>query len=122
MVDSGHVTCKLGQYTDVIYIKGVIILRRRIRWIWQKITRGFTDCDLWDLDHTIAKFVLPRLKAFKKQLHGYPSGLDEKQWDAIIGKMIVAFEHIIKEDDWTHAKEVDEGLELFGLYFQNLWD
>ena len=32
----------------------------------QRIERGFDDSELWNLDYTIASFVLPRLKRLKE--------------------------------------------------------
>jgi hypothetical protein len=32
-------------------------------------TQGFDDSALWSLDHTIVKFVLPRLKAYNEKAH-----------------------------------------------------
>ena len=37
---------------------------RPIKRLWQKITRGFSDDDLWQLDYVFAKFILKRLEAF----------------------------------------------------------
>lgn len=58
--------------------------------------------ETWALDCTIAKFVLPRLKKFKDVSLTYP-GIDEadtpEKWDAILDKMILAFEYVV-EDDW----------------------
>jgi len=33
---------------------------REIKWIWQRMSRGFSDKDLWSLDYTIGDFILPR--------------------------------------------------------------
>jgi hypothetical protein len=63
------------------------------------------------------------------------AGLD---WDTVLDKMIFAFEHIA-DDGWEskyysdtfscdHAalnkvhEQIQEGLELFGKYYRNLWD
>ena len=32
----------------------------------QRLERGFDDSETWNLDLTIAKFVLPRLESFKE--------------------------------------------------------
>lgn len=56
--------------------------------------------ELWDLDYNIAKYLLPRLKAFKKNTMSTPASLTEEEWDDILGKMIIAFEYIITEDSW----------------------
>jgi hypothetical protein len=46
-----------------------------IKVFFDKLThRGIAQYDLWSLDHTIAKWVSPRLKAFvKSNRHGFPT-------------------------------------------------
>ena len=34
---------------------------------WQKLTRGYSDEELWNLDSTICEWLLPRLKSFKEK-------------------------------------------------------
>lgn len=46
--------------------------RRAITFWWQRRTRGFDDSDLWSLDYTILRFTLPRLKALREMVHGFP--------------------------------------------------
>ena len=137
----------------------------------QRIERGFDDTECWNLESTIAGFVLPRLKHFKEHNNGYP-GNDEiptfEKWNEVLDKMIYAFNHIVNEDKYDDEKQnrhgvdflemytfekqpdgssimaktpkyneqamenyrneqiedmkkVDEGLQLFGKYFRNLW-
>lgn len=85
----------------------------------QRIERGFDDTELWNLDSTILKFVLPRLKAFKECTCGYPGNVkSEEEWQNILQKMIDSIEKIIIDE----AKDEDyEGFELFKKYFFNLW-
>lgn len=98
--------------------------------------------DTWSLDITIAEFVLPRLKLFKKVNNGYP-GRDEidtpEKWDAAIDKMIAAFQIVLDQDNMADKywdaeitnfnkdlfeadnKIKEEGLMLFAKYLQYLW-
>jgi len=101
----------------------------------------FDNSECWNLDHTMAEFILPRLKVFKKYTNGYP-GIEPmdtyEKWLAALNKMILAFELIIKSDDimfdsnnklvenWKELSEdrnnkVQEGLHLFATYFESLW-
>lgn len=41
--------------------------KRQKLWRKQRDERGFDDTELWNLDVTMAKFILPRLKEFHKQ-------------------------------------------------------
>lgn len=76
--------------------------RQRKKWL-KKHGKYVPYSDLWSLDITIAKFVLPRLKKFKKENIGYP-GIEEmdthEKWDEALDKMILAFEYVISWDDW----------------------
>lgn len=126
--------------------------------------------DTWSLDYSLALIIHPALVEFRKNLHGYPSGLTMKRWEKILDKMIWAFANIVDEDAedqfysgehdlvWTpvdknhkettkdkaaffrmdrgpkdtfkidmkglkkHNKKIQEGLDLFGKYYRNLWD
>ena len=92
-----------------------------IKCTYQKIRYGVSDDDVFSLYHNIAKFILPRLKYFKKtEKKGIPMEFvsvdyhllseeemivaDEKsikEWNAVLDEMIFAFEYIV--DDEKHA-------------------
>lgn len=118
-------------------------MNKRTRKKWLKKQGLYVNPkETWNLDYTIAKFVLPRLKLFKKLNNGYPGreGMEtEEKWDEALDKMIWSFEQIINDNSWnnygidfTHDpdcmkkyKEINdkihEGLELFGKWFMHLW-
>lgn len=87
---------------------------------------GFDASETWNLDETIARFALPRLKYFRKNLHGYPGSLKNiKEWKKILKKMIKSFEYVLEDCfDLTEEqiKEKEEGLMLFAKYYNHLWD
>ena len=100
--------------------------------------------ELWGLDYTLCRFIIPRLKELKRTQHGFPSKLNEVEWDFILFKMIVGFEAalMLSEDDFgissdltideyfkQHRIATDEaklaktiGLRLFAKHFSDLWD
>ncbi len=98
------------------------------RAFYQRHTRGFHDGELGDLDISIAKHVLPRLKRFKQKTFACPGGLTEQEWDHILDEMIWAMEYITG-GQWNEDMvqwELDEarcsaGCELFGKWFRGLW-
>ena len=119
-----------------------------IKCFFQKLFRGFSDDELWNFDNTIAKWILPRLKSFKKDSIAFPADLDSpEEWDEILDKMIWSFDYIVNQDKYEDvliekykdnefdedghyrwikdAKELSakcqEGLDLFGKYFRALW-
>lgn len=76
--------------------------RTKKKWI-KKHGQYIAPKELWNLDYTVAKFVLPRLIKFKENSLGFP-GYDEadtmNKWQDILQKMITAFEYIVTDDDW----------------------
>ena len=80
--------------------------------------------ELWNLDYTIAKFIYPRLKAFKEIVNTHPCDISFEEWKYTLDKMILAFELLCK-DNWYDDNEqikINEGLNLFAKYYQHLWD
>jgi len=86
---------------------------------------GWDPTETWNLDITIAKFVLPRLKYLKENTHGYPASITSEEWDGILSKIILMFSLTIEENiDNTEesAQQAKEGLQLFAEYYRHLWD
>lgn len=99
---------------------------RPIRFFIQRRARGYADPDLWSLDTTIAKFIYPRVKAFRDRYarsthYEVPKILTEedieflprdangnctlqtysfKEWLSILDKIVFAFERITKKYDY----------------------
>jgi hypothetical protein len=105
---------------------------RRHIWYRQRKKQGFDDRDLWSLDHTIAKFVLPRLIRFKDGVCGHPGNLTMEQWTKILDQMIYSMQAVVddwsgKWDEWEkegiqiHERKINKGITLFGKYFRHLW-
>lgn len=116
--------------------------RQRKKWL-KKHGKYINPKETWDLSYTIAKFIIPRLKYFKEESCCYPGTGDmntPEKWDAALDKMIHAFELTLMTDDYyglwdintqsykevkhlidQKQAEVDEGLQLFGKWFQALW-
>ncbi|MBQ1742232.1 MAG: hypothetical protein II045_03955 [Oscillospiraceae bacterium] len=88
----------------------------------------FSVNEIANLDYTLAKFILPRLYAFKDlEKQSIPFGFnDMHEWNRAIQHMIDAFELIMSGDYPLCTCEVsdaiDEGLKLFGKYFRYLFN
>jgi len=107
---------------------------RNIKWFWQRGTRGYADCDWWDLDHYLAGWLPKALKDFRtKGISSHPVGVKgRKEWVAILKKMEKGFGNFERlsdiffhpknkrEEKWM--KDYKEGLRLFSKHFYNLWD
>jgi len=83
----------------------------------QRIERGFDDTELWSLDRTIAKYVLPRLIEFKKVTNGCPPELESfDDWIDIINKMIYSFDHIVNQEKYDEELEKELGIDWVGYF------
>lgn len=105
--------------------------------------------DTWNMDHTLALLIVPMLKQLKKTKHGVPGDFvfgesdedykkAEEAWDLVLDKMIWSFNTILREFDfeedfwkdgkynkdayYAYQEHINEGLQLFGKYYQALWD
>ena len=110
-------------------------------WIY-RIRHGFFPCDCWNLDHELAIWLVPRLKLFRANTHGYPYLLHDgshgtwEDFDKILGEMIAGFEFKVHEWDkrtdpdgtvryWLSPEEehlVEKAFNHLGHYGQHLWD
>ena len=72
----------------------------------QKKIRNIKYKDVINLDRTIARFILPRLKFFKKKTYTYPISFTIEEWKSTIDKIILAFELILDdyEPDFGNLK------------------
>jgi hypothetical protein len=97
-----------------------------VKFWWQRRTRGWDDSELWNLDHSLAKLILPRLRAFERMTRCYPGDSTSEQWHSDLRDMIVAFEFIASDDYWEWSTEKDaqiqRGLDLFAKWYRSLWD
>lgn len=118
---------------------------------YQKFLYGTSDYELWNLNNTIAKLILPKLRKFRNaKLMGTPvclhldenggmSFLTVEEWRNVLDEIIFAFDFTLNEEryikscetsdfsyDWESIKKLNErrekGLKLFALYYNDLWD
>ena len=117
---------------------------RPVKFLWQRLTRGWDDSALWSLDYTVIKFVYPLLKAFRElppsgtSFHPtevYPEGHDQagnprplttEEWDSILGEILAGFKLVMDEDCYPlvpdkHA-QLEKSMDLFRRWFFALWD
>lgn len=102
--------------------------KRSIRFLYQRLTRGWDDGDTFSLDYSLAKEILPRLKRFKEITVGdYNTASPEhQQWYDDLDKMIASFEWYGSETRWADnefemKEKHQEGLDLFAKHYCGLW-
>lgn len=102
---------------------------------------GFCEYEFFSLDYSMAFYIYPRLCKFRDEYAKYgtpsPFCFDENgnqypddynsngKWIECLNKMCLAFQYIIKEPnnmEWEERENIiQEGLDLFAKYYQDLW-
>lgn len=79
----------------------------RIKHFLQRLFRGYSDMDLWNLDIHLSELIYKRLIAFKKMKRtGLPPNCpDSIVWEYILDHIIETF-RIISESDWDTDEEL----------------
>lgn len=97
-----------------------------LKWSWQRIVRGYSDRDLWDIGSYLQKLLPSMLETYKRNRMGSPGylgkGDDEnspdyvschEEWDQILDKMIFLWRES-SEDTCSRKNEYeDEHLKAF---------
>jgi hypothetical protein len=102
------------------------LFKRGVKHLFQKLTRGFSDDETWNLDRRLAANIAPRLRLFKQLTHCSPMDISFEEWHRNLDQMIFSMEYLAsdyedrKEDEETWNK-VQAGCELFGRYLPQLW-
>lgn len=99
-------------------------LRRRLRFLYQRWTRGFDDSELWSLDYTLAHWLLPRFLRFRDITSGIqcwsPNGNIEWQ-EYVLGEIEYALRTSVERGAWELDERARLGFCLLGQHMGNLW-
>ena len=100
--------------------------KRAIKFLKQRIKRGFDDSELWSLDSTLTKFLLPRIKAFKDMTMSHPGTVTEEEWYEILDDIIYSLESFKNECEFWETEKLDRerydrGFRYLGEYYRDLW-
>ena len=100
----GFIMCGLGEKSKVI--AKIKHMRRCVRWSWQRIFRGYADCDKWNMYSYLQKLIPEMLQDMRDNRHGSPGYLGEnykneegilvndtchEEWDKILDHMIFLY-------------------------------
>jgi hypothetical protein len=104
-------------------------------WFFQRIFKGYSDADMWNFDHFMAKKIHKYLVKFRQsRRHGYCGNFNSMaEWNVAIDKMIWSMKQTAKgfpgEDKAfrnntyeEYYNKIHEGNVLFGEHFNGLWD
>lgn len=95
----------------------------------QRRERGFDDSETWNLDMTIAKFILPRLIVFRQLNNGMPQEHTEESYNAVLDEIIEGLTYKANEDEYdlspeeelVHFNKITKAFELLSKHIHGLW-
>ena len=77
------------------------LLRRRIKFFFQRLFRGWDNSETWDLEYSFHKWLLPRLKKFRELTCAYPcfyNKLDD--WQKELDRRIAQLDSILNINEF----------------------
>ena len=117
---------------------------KKIKWNYQTLTKGYCDCDVWNLNDFILKKIRKPFKAFIRyeEEHGHSLPWDFQTdpagWLVTLADIEYALDDWWKhdyEDDYSinimklpdeerkaHTERVNKGFLLLGKYCRDFWD
>lgn len=98
----------------------------RIKYTFQRATRGYSDVDLWNVNTYIAKVIADVMQEWlKRGISSYKGSMTEEEWADVLVKIQNGFSeyrnHAYSDVELDVAK-VDEALALLKEHFYDLWD
>lgn len=54
-------------------LKKISLFFRRIKWAWQRITKGYCDYDVWDIDYYLSNLLWHILEDFSNTTNTFPN-------------------------------------------------
>ena len=108
----------------------ILMLVEDIRMAWQRAMYGYSQSDVWDLDHYMANLMKYALKSFNENMQfvlrdpDTDTGLSDKEAHEVIDRMITCI--AVANDDelcayTTRKQHQKEAFELLEKYWDQLW-
>ena len=104
---------------------------RSFKWLWQRMTRGWADCDTWSADAYLREVIPQMLEHLRDYMPGHPYGLTKKKWDGILTKIVEGFDAYRKINELDYKSDEErEALEkkfqaagkLFIKWYGHFWN
>lgn len=89
---------------------------RRVKWSWQRVTKGYCDFDLFAMDEWLTSILPPALREFATDTYSYPgeiNGYTPTGWEEYLNDMADAFEG-------AREHVVDGGLDAINAEYKRM--
>lgn len=98
---------------------------QKIKWAYQRLTRGWDDRLFWGMSTYIDPMVLAMAKHLRESAMGHPTNVTAKKWNKALDVIIKGFrdEPELSAKEWKkYLKDREKALVLLAYYWDNLWD
>jgi len=96
---------------------------------WQRHTIGYAYVEASNLCDYLARYALPRVRYLRDHHVSHPNCLAPEDWQAILDDIVYALELKVRWESGDGGGELpdgepryEHGLQLFGEWWQHLWD
>lgn len=98
---------KIKEFISDLWVYNIVdplrMVKHRVKWFFQRRFRGFDDREIWNIDETFYKWLLPRLKVFQVKACAYPTRYKSmSSWQKELVNRIKQLELIIDYDYCEH--------------------
>lgn len=136
----GFLMCGMGEKSKII--AKIKYIRKCIRWSWQRIIRGYADCDKWNMYSYLQNLIPEMLLDMRDNRHGSPGYLGEnytnaegilvndtchEEWNQILDHMIFLWREAneatcVRKNPYEeeYHKEYKEFEEIYGVLGEKL--
>lgn len=102
---------------------------RMFKWAYQRVIRGYADCDVWDFDCFLANIIPAALRQLAEG-YSYPHEFNTpEEWSKWLIETAELFEQAyegdflcIKEEWEERQQKLNIAFDRLKEYFGNLWD
>lgn len=107
------------------WVSNIRLFGRKFKWAYQRVTRGFSDWDTWDLDQYFLKLIPAALRHLAKHTHGYP-GTERfptfESWQKYLLDMAELFERAENEEGKYYPNPAEDAWGEVIAKWDNLWE
>lgn len=121
------------------FVRNISRIPLGIKWSWQRIVRGYADCDTWNFDNYLSEVIVGGLRHLANYAHSYPTvGFDScETWQAWLRDTADMIEEG-KDIEWWYESKLpyertaeemkrrqqvlNNGLTRLVEQFNSLWD
>lgn len=105
-----------------------LLLQRMVYFWWQRKTRGWDDSETWNLNITISRFIIPRLRRLLELNDCFvcEPEMTAGEWKVILEDMLYFHEMVVAIHEGMDpmlldAERYNEGRTNFFAYYNSLW-